>query len=165
MATKEYRQKQLAKARALGLCHICAKNPTDARLLSCASCRAYHKTQRRIYKERHPDRWKEHHARCEAKRPGRFSEMRRRYQVRVKDALFARYGERCVRCGFSDRRALQFDHIAGGGTQDRKRYAPSSNSYWRYVLDAPKGKFQVLCANCNSIKRHENKEFPKWQPQ
>lgn len=67
------------------------------------------------------------------------------------------YGEKCCKCGFSDWRALQIDHINGGGGKERKE----CNS-WRYkekLLIGDREKYQLLCANCNKIKQYENNEF------
>ena len=52
-------------------------------------------------------------------------------------------------CGWSDPRALQFDHINGDGCKSRAK--PSE------VLKHPE-RFQLLCANHNWIKRVENHE-------
>ena len=64
---------------------------------------------------------------------------------------------RCVRCGFSDVRALQIDHVEGCGTASRK-----DRQHTCLYLDIVRGRntvpVQVLCANCNWIKRHENNE-------
>jgi hypothetical protein len=57
----------------------------------------------------------------------------------------------CLGCGFTDRRALQIDHIDGGGAADRKSFK-SATDYYRYIADTKTG-YQVLCANCNTIKR------------
>ena len=73
----------------------------------------------------------------------------------IKDKLFDLLGIQCSVCGFSDIRALQFDHINGGGDK-------TGRSYYKYISDPDiKLKLQVLCANCNWIKRHENKEHRK----
>ena len=63
-------------------------------------------------------------------------------------------GRKCRRCGFSDERALQIDHIAGNGCKER---ALGSYRLYRRVL-AHKKDYQLLCANCNWIKRFENNE-------
>ena len=73
-------------------------------------------------------------------------------------ALIEFYGGKCVRCGFSDPRALQIDHIHGGGRKelqsiDRKKY--HSLEYHK----KNKGKYQLLCSNCNWIKRDECQEY------
>lgn len=75
------------------------------------------------------------------------------------DAL-ALLGDICVRCGFSDPRALQFDHVAGDGWKDRKNSAYRGVRAVFDVLKNP-GKYQILCANCNFIKCRENNEVPK----
>lgn len=68
------------------------------------------------------------------------------------------------KCGFDDPRALQIDHINGGGHAERLA-KPSS---WKFSCNAAyqrmrqrflDGELQVLCANCNWIKRAENAEL------
>lgn len=65
-------------------------------------------------------------------------------------------GGRCARCGFDDERALQIDHVDGGGNHDVLRRAPIA--YLKAVRDRGDGRFQLLCANCNWIKRSEEGE-------
>lgn len=72
-------------------------------------------------------------------------------------------GGKCVQCGFADERALQIDHINGGGQTDRKKRGFNSGynyTFYRQILSEPtfKENYQLLCANCNWIKRSENKE-------
>ncbi len=67
----------------------------------------------------------------------------------------------CVRCGFDDPRALQIDHKNGGGVAEVKKHGSMIAMYSYYInneLEA-KEKLQILCANCNWIKRSENKEL------
>ena len=65
-----------------------------------------------------------------------------------------------MKCGFSDIRALQLDHIAGGGLKERDKFKGPVTMYYYYSknLDIAKEKLQVLCANCNYVKRYENEE-------
>lgn len=75
-----------------------------------------------------------------------------------RDFIFKTLGQECAHCGFKDRRALQMDHIHG--RKGEKRLGNIDNR-WRFVRDFPdkaKAKYQILCANCNFIKREENKE-------
>lgn len=69
-------------------------------------------------------------------------------------------GSKCVKCGFDDVRALQIDHTHGGGRKDRKRSGSSRNFYQRVLKEIKIGSkdYQLLCANCNWIKRLENNE-------
>jgi hypothetical protein len=78
------------------------------------------------------------------------------HQQRVRRRLLDALGGKCITCGFSDWRALQIDHTNGDGRSDPHRYG-SRNNYAKVVLANP-SKYQVLCANCNWIKRYENGE-------
>ena len=65
-------------------------------------------------------------------------------------------GGRCAHCGFDHPKALQVDHIQGGGNKERKKIAPTSGGLtasvlWNLVMTNPE-KYQLLCANCNFIK-------------
>jgi len=65
----------------------------------------------------------------------------------------------CVHCGFLDPRALQIDHIDGDGYTGRKARGEIGISLYRQVV-ATQGKgFQVLCANCNWIKKAEEGHY------
>lgn len=82
-----------------------------------------------------------------------------RYKVRLK--ILELLGSKCRHCGFSDWRALQIDHVNGGGRKERREGGYSSlnpSAYLKKILKTPR-KYQLLCANCNSIKRHENREW------
>ena len=69
---------------------------------------------------------------------------------------------KCNKCGFDDWRALHIDHVNGGGNKDRKLNATMYNPYHLMIkIQANKGMFQLLCANCNWIKRYDNKECKK----
>lgn len=81
----------------------------------------------------------------------RVRECNARLRVRALSAL----GDVCVRCGFDDPRALQIDHIDGGGTSERRKIG--TYGIWHRVVDGEPG-YQLLCANCNWIKRAEMDE-------
>lgn len=97
-----------------------------------------------------------------ARSPSTTWEGRKAYYLQVRERVFRLLGERCVRCDFADKRALQFDHVDGKGNVARR--SKSGTSYFHYILNElkkPDGeRFQVLCANCNWIKRAENNEQP-----
>lgn len=75
---------------------------------------------------------------------------------RVRAGALDALGNKCVKCGFDDPRALQIDHIFGGGHQERKRIG-NNGTYKRVVAGEP--GYQILCANCNWIKRYEGHEL------
>ena len=86
-------------------------------------------------------------------------ERLRAYQRKRRIALIERLGGKCVRCGFVDIRALQIDHVNGDGYLERgetTNYLKVNKS-----LDDNEGRYQLLCANCNWIKRVDNNEVKK----
>jgi hypothetical protein len=80
----------------------------------------------------------------------------RRKQLREQVIEFL--GGKCCKCGFSDWRALQVDHVNGGGCHEIR--TTHKETYWKRILKGEeKGKYQLLCANCNWIKRYTNDEL------
>lgn len=63
----------------------------------------------------------------------------------------------CQKCGFADERALQIDHVDGGGTVESRKIGPAG---LMARVFRGEGNYQVLCANCNTIKKVENGEVP-----
>lgn len=80
-----------------------------------------------------------------------------------KGRAYERLGNKCVRCGFNNPMALQLDHVAGGGSQImRASRTRSYSSYYRDIALAPDGiekHIQILCCNCNMIKRYTEDVF------
>lgn len=94
---------------------------------------------------------------------------RKQYQKDISNRIFEILGNRCsnplcrVPGGMDDRRCLQVDHINGGGNKERERRFGNRIMMLKYYVENPeeaKAKLQILCANCNWIKRHENNELP-----
>jgi len=81
--------------------------------------------------------------------------------VNTRSAVFDKLGRSCARCGFSDIRALQIDHVFGNGRLDRVKNRTNVSTYKKILASLPSDKYQILCANCNWIKRIENNELPK----
>lgn len=85
-------------------------------------------------------------------------ESRERYHI-LRTLIIWLLGSKCIRCGFSDLRALQFDHVNGCGSEDRKHF--SRMRYLKNILESlEKGenKYQLLCPTCNVIKQIECEE-------
>lgn len=83
------------------------------------------------------------------------------YVKKQRNELIDEMGGFCIRCGQKDKRALQIDHVRGDGHNDRKQNVSSGLGYLKRVRESiqnDEGKFQLLCASCNWIKRHENNE-------
>lgn len=89
-------------------------------------------------------------ARAKEKRVARMSKLRHE--------LLTAYGGCCARCGFKDPRALQIDHVEGGGSK-HWREAVSQTSFMKEMLaSVGTGRFQCLCTSCNWRKRYERNE-------
>jgi hypothetical protein len=93
-----------------------------------------------------------------AKREKIKSDRRKLYKKNsaiFKKKAFDLLGNKCKKCGETEKLVLQIDHIKGGGNKERK----GLNSLYRYkkVLEDKK-KYQILCARCNWLKMHKNKE-------
>lgn len=95
----------------------------------------------------------------------RLREQMRNSQRRIKpwrknrEEVLYEMGGKCVRCNFSDFRALQIDHVNGDGASERRKMNFSCGANKNFILDGFRnGRYQLLCANCQWIKRHENNE-------
>lgn len=79
----------------------------------------------------------------------------RNYQRSVRRSILDLYGNVCAKCGFADERALHLDHIHGRSGTIETRYKRGSTGLYVAVLTGEKSRadFQLLCANCNWIKR------------
>lgn len=62
----------------------------------------------------------------------------------------------CSECGFDDPRALQIDHVNDDGYRRRRNEGELGEALYRRVIKAGGEGFQVLCANCNWVKKAES---------
>ena len=89
-----------------------------------------------------------------------------RYLDKQRASLLGLLGDRCVTCGFDNPLALQIDHIRNDGARERAKYHTNKNGrlqcspvYYRNILKKLREgseDYQLLCANCNMIKRRKN---------
>lgn len=99
---------------------------------------------------------------CRVKRLAKRATKLQLWREKVLEAL----GNQCKKCGFADKRALQIDHVYGGGQEDRRRRGFNNGYSYRFleqILSEPDflANYQLLCANCNWIKKYENRESNK----
>lgn len=85
------------------------------------------------------------------------SNQRKGKLLDLKNQVYDKLGHVCCRCGFSDKRALQIDHVNGGGNRELKEVRNNA-TYLQKVIKDTEGTYQILCANCNWIKRFERNE-------
>ncbi len=83
----------------------------------------------------------------------------RKYRLKTRLELLKKLGNKCKHCGISDFRVLQIDHVNGGGSKELKGVIKGQGraKYYKHILKNKKD-YQILCANCNWIKRHEEGE-------
>lgn len=88
-------------------------------------------------------------------------EQRNAYQrnrlITRRNEAIAFLGGQCsnTACGCSDTRVLQIDHKRSNGASERKNL--TRGAFYKRVKEHPKD-YQLLCANCNWIKRIEQNE-------
>lgn len=134
----------------------------------------------RRYREAHPDRaressresdkrWRATHLEQERDRSRRWYKDHLRYErgrgrlknQKLKIEVLSHYSggtPRCVMCEESRLVCLSIDHIKGGGNKHMRDLGIKVGIYrWLKVQNYP-GGYQVLCMNCQFIKRAENKE-------
>lgn len=81
------------------------------------------------------------------------------FQKQRRERAVATLGGRCIKCGFNDIRALHIDHKNGGGSRERGKNNLGWARLYKKIMQGGGRDYQLLCANCNMIKRHEEKEF------
>lgn len=81
---------------------------------------------------------------------------------RRREEAYAALGGKCMRCGITDCRVFELDHINGGGSEEERKFKCKGVAgclktvkfrEWFYShLD----HYQLLCANCHKIKSREH---------
>ena len=137
----------------------------------CINCK---KIQRKLWEEKNPnyghewniknrDRVKATHKVWRSNHPNYLNMKNRQYRKRDRLIILKHYSPDlvCQRCGFSDIRALSIDHINGGGGKHMRDNRIEGSGFYRWIIrnNFPK-EFQVLCMNCQWIKKQENNESP-----
>lgn len=77
----------------------------------------------------------------------------RRYREEIYEILG---GKKCKICGFADERALCIDHINNDGYKERSFGKWLNKS--RKLIRANPERYQILCFNCNQIKKIEHEK-------
>ena len=113
----------------------------------------------KLYRLENKEYYKQKYNEWRLENPERMRELvresARRQHKAYRDFLFDLLGRECKNCGLNDIRILHFDHINNDGYEDRKRLK-GVNQFLRYYNRHPeeaKQKLQILCANCNWMKR------------
>lgn len=95
------------------------------------------------------------------------SENRKRYRDKIRLIVLTHYSGNPPKCAdpywqhkepYTDIRALTIDHVRGGGKTHLRNIGGSSYLYRWLIKNKFPEEYQVLCMNCQFIKRIENKE-------
>jgi hypothetical protein len=120
-------------------------------------------TDRREYNRNYMRKWSKNN-------PDKIKESQKKCITKLREEIIQLLGGKCSNpdCPIPpekmDKRALQIDHINGGGTQEVKKYR-GNYLYHKHILSQLKAgskDYQLLCANCNWIKRYENNELNQY---
>ncbi len=86
----------------------------------------------------------------------------KKYRRLKRVQILTELGGRCKGCGNSDTRVLQLDKIKGGHLKLMKEIKSTHQLYVKLLknIEETKKEWQILCANCNWIKRYKNNENP-----
>jgi len=76
-------------------------------------------------------------------------------QRKYRTQALIKLGAKCSSCGYDDIRALHIDHKNGDGKKERNIRNTINKNISKGLIDI--GRYQLLCANCNWIKRLERK--------
>ena len=119
----------------------------------------------------HPERVKEIQEQYNFTHPNRIKLMKKRIRLEamnyISDELKCSNPNCLVPGGCRDIRALQIDHINGGGNKESREIGKGFRNYqiryWKYILALPqeevRKRYQILCALCNTLKMWDNNEF------
>lgn len=91
----------------------------------------------------------------------RINAQRNEYRKKIYMMIIKKLGDKCAHCGNEDMRVLQIDHIHGGGEKERREIGPRGiyHKIIKMPIEEAKKEYQILCANCNVIKKYKRKEF------
>lgn len=125
------------------MCNDCKKHPRKKGRTICSKC-IYQKNKKNnyIYKDT-------------------FKRSVTNYRKNLRNKVIEYLGGKCSQCEWTDPRALQIDHINGGGNIHRKKYKSWSVFYKEILEGKHDNNVQLLCANHNFIKRETENELHK----
>lgn len=99
---------------------------------------------------------------------GKVRAHNKRRRRRIKKEIFELLGNKCAN-PFNlnhgdfliDWRCFVIDHINGHGNEERRKFGTHTDDYFKHILGELRNgskDYQLLCSNCNWIKRHTNNE-------
>jgi len=116
-------------------------------------CRACHKIWRRKHYVKNREKFLKRRREKYRENPEKFHKQNRGRTSKLHHEAVVVLGGVCVYCGITDIRVLQIDHIHNNGMEERRK--TSNTQIYRKIIKDPNSRenYQILCANCNWIKR------------
>lgn len=128
------------------ICSQCGKSFKTQWILQKYCSRECYKSANILFRKE----WKQKHG---SSRYGGSSTL---YQRKYRKLVLEKLGNVCKKCGYSDVRALHIDHVNGDGKKERNMRKSLNRKIVLGLVDI--SRYQLLCANCNWIKKVENNE-------
>lgn len=99
----------------------------------------------------------QHHRRYYHENKERENRLRKERLRRQRRKVIELLGGKCVRCGCTDWRVLQVNHINGKGSQERRK--KGSWGIYREILNGKRSidDLDLRCANCNILYEYGEK--------
>jgi len=122
-----------------------------------------HKEYRKNYYQLNKEKLKEYGRNNHQKNKDYQNEQNKKYILNLRTKIIEKYGSKCfnpynINHGdfLNDIRCFQIDHVNGNGRKERKEI--KSTVFLKKVLADKEGNYQLLCANCNFLKKIINHE-------
>ena len=115
-----------------------------------------HPEKAKLYRQAHPDKVREWNRESQKRYNKAHGKLHRRETKIEVLSHYSNGSPRCAKCGEARLAALSIDHINDDGAEHRRQI--KSFSYWWLKREGYPEGFQVLCMNCQWIKREENGE-------
>lgn len=138
------------------------KGTKDGHIAICKKCRKEYDSKHSVenstrvkeYYKKYPNKRRSYHKKYYKREKLYINQKSRNRYANFYQQAFNALGDKCIKCGFTDKRALQIDHIDGGGSIERRKNRGSYQYYKNMVnnITNKKVKYQILCANCNLIE-------------
>lgn len=118
-------------------------------------CRSCHASARSDFRKANPNKVKEQQAAYYQRNKQKVIDASKKAAWNLRMAMIEKLGGKCSQCGIADPRALQLNHINGGGRDEYAGLAPTT--LWRAIVKGERrtDDLEILCANHNQIYEYE----------
>lgn len=139
---------------AKGLCYACWK------IADYYKNHKKKKAQAREQRKNNPETYRQSQRNCYFRNRDKNNARVKKNNWELKMAVVKVFGGKCAKCGYSkDIRAFQVDHVNSNGKMERKVLGLNTSKIYRKIVRGETEGYQLLCANCNLIKRFEKGEW------